>query len=45
LRNISYEVNLLYIAGLLTLVLGGASPLSVDEWLVRRKERIETSES
>jgi len=43
--TIGYEVNLLYIAGLLTLVLGGASPLSVDEWLVRRKERVETSES
>ena len=43
--TIGYEVNLLYIAGLLTLVLGGASPLSVDEWLVRRKERVETSGS
>ena len=43
--TIGYEVNLLYIAGLLALILGGASPLSVDEWLVRRKERVETSES
>lgn len=43
--TIGYEVNLLYIAGLLTLVLGGASPFSVDGWLVRRKERVETSES
>ena len=43
--TIGYEVNLLYIAGLLALVLGGASPLSVDEWLVRRKERVETSGS
>ena len=34
-----YEVNLLYIAGLLTLALGGASPLSVDAMLVRRKGR------
>ncbi len=43
--TIGYEVNLLYIAGLLTLVLGGASPFSVDRLLVRRKERVETSES
>ena len=27
-----YEINLLYIAGLLTLILGGAGPLSID-WL------------
>ena len=32
-----YEVNLLYIAGLLVLVLGGAGPLSVDRWRVRRR--------
>lgn len=32
-----YELNLLYLAGLLTLVLGGASPLSVDAALARRK--------
>jgi putative oxidoreductase len=31
-----YEINLLYIAGLLILVLAGAGPLSVDGW-VRRK--------
>ena len=43
--TIGYEVNLLYIAGLLALVLGGASPFSVDRLLVRRKERVETSES
>lgn len=35
-----YELNLLYIAGLLALVLGGASPLSIDGWLVRRKKRL-----
>ncbi len=34
-----YEVNLLYIAGLLTLVLGGAGPFSVDRVLARRKAR------
>jgi putative oxidoreductase len=32
-----YEVNLLYIAGLLALILGGAGPLSIDSLLVRRK--------
>ncbi len=30
------EVNLLYIAGLLALVIGGAGPLSVDDALFRR---------
>jgi putative oxidoreductase len=33
-----YEINLLYIAGLLVLVLGGAGPLSVDHWLARRMQ-------
>jgi putative oxidoreductase len=32
-----YEVNLLYIAGLLALILGGAGALSLDGWLARRK--------
>jgi putative oxidoreductase len=32
-----YEVNLLYIAGLLALVLGGAGPLSVDRWREGRR--------
>ncbi len=36
--TVGYELNLLYIAGLLTLVLAGASPFSVDRWLVRGKE-------
>jgi putative oxidoreductase len=36
-----YEVNLLYIAGLLALILGGAGPLSFDDWLARRKKRRE----
>jgi len=31
-----YEVNLLYLAGLLTLVLGGTGPFSVDRMLARR---------
>jgi putative oxidoreductase len=32
-----YEVNLLYIAGLLALILGGAGPLSLDRLLARRE--------
>lgn len=32
------EVNLLYIAGLLALVLGGAGPFSIDRLLGRRKQ-------
>jgi putative oxidoreductase len=31
-----YEVNLLYIAGLLALILGGAGPFSIDRLLERR---------
>jgi putative oxidoreductase len=31
-----YEVNLLYIAGLLALALSGAGAYSVDEWMARR---------
>jgi putative oxidoreductase len=31
-----YEINLLYIAGLLALILGGAGPLSVDRLLSRK---------
>jgi putative oxidoreductase len=31
------ELNLLYLAGLLALVLGGPSPASVDAWLRRRR--------
>jgi len=32
-----YEVNLLYIAGLLALILGGAGPVSIDRLLARGK--------
>ena len=32
------EVNLLYIAGLLALILGGAGPLSIDALLTTRKQ-------
>lgn len=31
-----YETDLLYIAGLLALCLGGAGPISLDRWLKRR---------
>jgi putative oxidoreductase len=34
-----YEVNLLYIAGLLALILAGAGALSVDNWRTRGKKR------
>jgi putative oxidoreductase len=37
-----YEINLLYIAGLLILVLAGAGPLSIDYWLRRKKRRPES---
>ena len=34
-----YEVNLLYIAGLLALMLGGAGPFSIDRLLAQRRQR------
>jgi putative oxidoreductase len=34
-----YEVNLLYIAGLLALILGGAGALSIDRLLARRTRK------
>ena len=40
-----YEVNLLYIAGLLALILGGAGPLSIDRLLARRKREPAASPS
>lgn len=36
---IGYELNLLYIAGLLALALSGSSPLSVDRWFEARRTR------
>ena len=33
-----YEVNLLYIVGLLVLILSGAGALSVDRFLIRKKD-------
>ena len=35
---VGFELNLLYVAGLLALALGGTSPLSVDRWLEGRRE-------
>ena len=32
-----YEINLVYIAGLMSLVITGAGVLSVDSWLVKKK--------
>ena len=34
-----YKINLLYIAGLLALILGGAGPLSIDALRSRRRQR------
>src|SRR5215510_3181453 len=34
-----YEINLLYIAGLVVLILSGAGPLSIDAWRSRRRQR------
>jgi putative oxidoreductase len=34
-----YEINLLYIAGLVALILGGAGPLSIDALRSRRRPR------
>jgi putative oxidoreductase len=40
-----YEVNLLYIAGLLALILGGAGLVSIDRLLARRKREPAASPS
>ena len=32
-----YELNLVYIAALVTLALGGASPYSLDSWRAKRR--------
>jgi putative oxidoreductase len=40
-----YEVNLLYIAGLLALILAGAGPFSIDRLFPRRKGEQEASPS
>jgi len=37
---IGYELNLLYLVAIATIVLGGSSPLSVDRWLEARKRRL-----
>jgi putative oxidoreductase len=34
-----YEINLLYVAGLVALILGGAGPLSIDALRSRRRRR------
>jgi putative oxidoreductase len=34
-----YEINLLYIAGLVALILGGAAPLSIDALRNRRRQQ------
>src|SRR5262245_10826480 len=34
-----YEINLLYIAGLIALILAGSGPWSIDAWRGRRRQR------
>jgi putative oxidoreductase len=34
---VGFEVNLLYITGLIALALGGSTPLSVDRWIENRR--------
>jgi putative oxidoreductase len=34
---VGYELNLLYLAALVALALGGASPLSIDRWRAERR--------
>lgn len=36
---IGYELNLIYLVGLLTLALGGSGPLSVDHFLKKARQR------
>ena len=40
-----YEVNLLYVAGLLALILGGAGPFSIDRLIARRQREPAASPS
>jgi putative oxidoreductase len=35
-----YEINLLYIAGLISLMLTGAGALSIDNWRLNRKSAL-----
>ena len=36
---VGYEMNLLYLAGLAALAMGGPTPLSIDRWLATRRRR------
>lgn len=36
---VGYETNLLYLACLASLVLGGSGPLTIDHWISRRRSR------
>jgi len=40
---VGYEITLLYLAGIATLALGGPGPLSVDRWLVEKKNDRDTA--
>ncbi len=37
--SVGYEILLLYLAGLVSLVLGGPGELSLERWLERRRDR------
>lgn len=41
-----YETDLLYLACLVALVIGGSGPLSIDDWLIRRANKfgVDTSQ-
>lgn len=38
---VGYEIILLYLASLAALVLGGAGPMSIDQWRMRRRTRLQ----
>jgi putative oxidoreductase len=41
--SVGYEIILLYLASLATLVIGGAGPLSIDRWRSRRRARTQAA--
>jgi putative oxidoreductase len=42
---VGYEIILLYLASLAALVLGGAGPMSVDQWRLRRRTRLQSPQN
>lgn len=41
---VGYEMNLLYLVGLLSLALGGETPASLDRWVTARRRRAQPSQ-